>query len=523
VSQSATTPRAALIILDGFGLSAHTKGNAVHEAKLPVLTELIRTHPTTSLAAAGTEVGLEWGEVGNSEVGHFNIGAGRVVLQDLPRINAAIKEGRFGTNAALQAAVVEVKKQRSVLHLVGLVSNGGVHGHLDHLVALLEFAKAQQVTSVVVHAITDGRDTPPKVAQKFLGTLVGAIDRIGVGRLGTIVGRQFAMDRDRHWDRTERAYRALVDRAGEPIGAFETVMARAYAAKQSDETLEPRLDPAIPGIKTGDVVICANYRPDRARQLMQALTDPEFAGFKRPAVPSVSFVSFTNYGQEASSRVRVAFFAEPVPHALAAEVATHDRGQLHVAETEKYAHVTYFLNAGREEPFPGEERSLVPSPRVGAFDEKPAMSAETVARTFLAKFTPAVSFGVLNFANPDMVGHTGNLRATVRALETIDQLIGSLVSRLTADGVPVVITADHGNAEQLIHPITGEIDKEHTVNPVPLILVRPGAAVPRAMSLATLAAADPVGVLADVAPTMLELLELPVPGAMTGQSLVHAL
>ena len=519
-----TGERVALIILDGFGLSAFEKGNAVFGAKLPYLQSLLKAYPATTISASGTDVGLDWGEVGNSEVGHFNIGAGRVVLQDLPRINASIESKRFFENGALLEAARALKASKKRLHIYGIASSGGVHGHIDHIKAMLTFAKQQKITDVVVHAITDGRDTQPKVAVGFIKDLLEFMKTAGVGKLGTIIGRYYAMDRDKRWDRIEKAFEAMVDRKGvtmtDPLKAIE----EAYKDKQSDENLEPLIDPNVPGIQDGDLVICTNFRADRARQMMEALTDPKFSAFKRSSnLTKLEFVSFTSYGEEATSRVKVAFFAEPMPNYLADEIAQAKRYQLHVAETEKYAHVTYFLNAGKETALRGEERVLVPSPKVATYDETPEMSAKTVANEFMKRFTEKFSFGVVNFANPDMVGHTGNAKATIEAIEAVDGYLEKMVTTLLKDNVSVIVTADHGNCEQMIHPKTGEIDKEHTVNPVPFILARPTAGEARDTSLETLATQQPVGVLADVAPTVLDMLGIPIPAEMTGQSLANAI
>jgi len=518
------TNRVALIILDGFGLSAYEKGNAILEARLPFINQLVERYPAVALAASGTEVGLDWGEVGNSEVGHFNIGAGRVVLQDLPRINAAIASGRFFQNEALVSQLAALKQRGKRLHLIGLISNGGVHGHVDHLIAMLKFAQEQGLTDVVVHAITDGRDTQPKVAQKFITQLQQAIKEIGVGQLGTLVGRYYAMDRDNNWDRIELAFAAIVDRKGTSFTDPAEALKAAYAAGKSDESLEPLVNPAVPGIAEQDLIVMTNFRPDRARQLAMALTDPTFSAFKRSSsLINTEFVSFVSYGQEATSRVHVAFFAEPMANYLASELADAQIYQLHVAETEKYAHVTYFLNTGQETPLAGEERILVPSPKVVSYDQRPEMSAQLVASEFQTRFVKPFRFGVVNFANPDMVGHTGNFAATTQAIETLDSILKTLITHLQADNTTIIITADHGNCEQMIHPKTGEIDKEHTVNPVPLILIQPGGERPTTGGLHALVAAQPVGVLADIAPTILEILGLPTPSEMTGQSLLHAI
>ncbi len=331
------------------------------------------------------------------------------------------------------------------------------------------------------------------------------------------------MDRDKRWERVERAYGAIVDRKGTTTDDFLVSLAAAYAKGQSDETLEPLINPQVPAVKSGDVIICTNYRADRARELMQVLTDPTFTGFQRSILPELFFVSFTSYGQEASPNVKVAFFAEPLQNYLAEEVSRTERYQLHVAETEKYAHVTYFLNAGRETPLAGEERVLVPSPKVTSYDQAPVMSAERTTAEFVERFVPPMDFGVINYANPDMVGHTGNASATIKAIEAVDRLLGSFVPKLLKENVSIVITADHGNCEQMIHPETGEIDKEHTINPVPFFLLRPGTVEARKATFRSLADTQPTGVLADVAPTMLSLVGIPVPAEMTGQSLVEVI
>ena len=516
--------RVALIILDGFGLSAYEKGNAVTEAKHPYLDSLLTKYPSVALRASGTDVGLEWGEVGNSEVGHFNIGAGRVVLQDLPRINAAIESKRFFENATLIEAAKLAKSGSTTLHVIGLASDGGVHGHIDHIKAVLEFAKDQSIPRIVVHAITDGRDTQPKVAEGFVKDLVDTMQKLGTGTLGTVVGRYWAMDRDNRWDRIQKAFEAIVDRKGTETADMVAGVTAAYNAGQSDESLEPLVNPEAAGIKDGDVVIMTNYRADRARQLMQALTDPTFTGFKRStSLEKLEFISFTNYGQEATNRVKVAFFAEPLSNYLAQIISKAKLPQLHAAETEKYAHVTYFLNAGQEAANAGEDRILVPSPKVASYDTVPIMSAKTVQEEFSKRFTDKYSFGVVNFANPDMVGHTGDLKATITAIEALDGLLKTLINGLLEKGVHVLITADHGNAEQMIHPKTGDVDKEHTVNPVPFILASPDHAAQAPQTFQDLASTDAVGVLADVAPTILELLGLEPSAEMTGQSLVNAI
>jgi 2,3-bisphosphoglycerate-independent phosphoglycerate mutase len=509
---------AALIILDGWGYTRRRRGNAVRLARTPNFDELWRRHPRTLLAASGEDVGLPAGQMGNSEVGHLNLGAGRVVLQELPRIDRAIADGSFFTNPVLMQVVAAARGHR--LHLLGLCSDGGVHSHLRHLLALLELARRAGHRDVVVHAVTDGRDTPPDSARGYLARLAGQ-------RVATVIGRYYAMDRDRRWEREEAAYRALVLGEGERAPTAEAAVASAYARGETDEFIRPTVVGEPAPMADGDAVICFNFRADRMRQLTRVLFDPAFAAFARPRTPHLAAATFTPYDDEFP--LPTAFPREPVADGLGAVVAAAGLRQLRIAETEKYAHVTYFFNGGDERQLPGEERILVPSPKVPTYDRKPEMSAPEVAERACAAIAAAagaagagrggcpaapdtgggLSLVVLNFANPDMVGHTGSLPAAVAACEAVDGCLGRVVAAVRARGGSCLILADHGNAEVMIDPVTGGPHTAHTTNPVPCILVTDRRVRLRAG-----------GRLADAAPTLLRLLGLPQPDAMTGQPLM---
>ncbi|MBI4175070.1 2,3-bisphosphoglycerate-independent phosphoglycerate mutase [Candidatus Berkelbacteria bacterium] len=522
-----------LVVLDGFGLSPIAEGNAIMQAKTPFLDWAIRTVPKALLHASGAEVGLDWGEMGNSEVGHFNLGTGRIVMQDLPRINRAIEDGSFFKNTVLLEAAAVARTRKKTLHVIGLASHGGVHAHLNHLLAMVDFGTKQKVGQIALHLITDGRDTPPRAFETDLPKIQNHLKKTPLAIIASVSGRYYAMDRDKRWDRTEQAYRAMVDGTGRMASSPAEALQAARAAKESDEFLTPTVitnaqgKPLAP-IQVDDVVIFINFRPDRARQLAAALANPDFAAFHR-AQPVQRFVSFGSYGQEGSSAIKVAFFSQAVDDQLAAVITKAGLAQLHIAETEKYAHVTYFFNGGQEDAFQHEERILIPSPKVATYDLKPAMSAEGIVDTLVRRLKKApVPFVVLNFANPDMVGHTGQLAATIQAIETIDAQVTRIQTLARSLQAVLLITADHGNAEQLLHPETGEIDTEHTTNPVPLFLIGPerqfvATIDEEKMMQMQFAAQPPVGVLADIAPTILELLGLEKPTVMTGQSLTSLL
>jgi len=518
-----------LIILDGWGLSPSQEGNATLTVATPNFDQLMSFFPHTSLHASGEEVGLSWGEMGNSEVGHLNLGTGRIIMQDLPRIDKSIKDGSFFANQELLKAFQWTRQKQSNLHLIGLASAGGVHSHLGHLFALLDLAAREKVNQVFIHMITDGRDTPAKVALNDLESILEKCRQTGVGKIATLMGRYFAMDRDKRWDRVQKAYAAMFEQGVQKASAEEAINS-AYAAGKTDEFIEPIAMSDCPRIKDGDSIIFFNYRSDRAREFSQAIINHDFKNFPRQNVlKDFYFVSFTSYGHEPSPNVKVAFFAEKVKSSLAQLISENKFSQLHLAETEKYPHVTYFFNAGQEKEFPGEKRILVPSPKVATYDLKPEMSAQEVANKFLASFEAEKPiFTVLNFANPDMVGHTGILTVTEQAIATVDACLGQISHNVLSAGANLIITADHGNAEEMINLQTKEPNKEHTTNPVPLILALPEKRLPKPLTVdlnykINLAATPPVGVLADITTTCLDVLGIAKPPGMAGQSLRKAI
>jgi 2,3-bisphosphoglycerate-independent phosphoglycerate mutase len=513
-----------LIIRDGWGVcdedapSAKRHGNAVRLARLPVLDRLLATYPHCLLQASGEAVGLPPGQMGNSEVGHQNLGAGRVTYQDLMRISFAIRDGSFFRNPVLLKVMGEARRTGQRLHLMGLVSDGGVHSHIQHLFALLEMARQQRLAAdqVIVHAILDGRDTPPRSGADYLEQLEQEIARIGIGRIGTVSGRYYSMDRDNRWERTKRAYQAYVEGAGSQATSAAEAVRASYEAGQGDEFVEPTIivgddGQPIGSVRDGDGVIFFNFRPDRARQITRAFTHSAPDGAAEPPV-DVHLVCMTEY--DTTIRAPVAFPPAVIDNPLGEVVAHAGMRQLRIAETEKYAHVTYFFNGGREEPFPGEDRALIPSLKIATYDLQPEMSAPGITDELLRRLSGAESpYGlvVLNFANPDMVGHTGVLGATVTALEVVDACIGRILERVREVGGTILITADHGNAEQMLDDDGGPFTA-HTLSPVHLILVsdtRSGAQLRD-------------GIFADVAPTILGLLSLPVPSEMTGRDLLRA-
>ncbi|MDQ6709750.1 MAG: 2,3-bisphosphoglycerate-independent phosphoglycerate mutase [Candidatus Dormibacteraeota bacterium] len=509
------SPGLVLVIIDGWGYREETAGNAIAAAKTPNWTSLWRRWPHTTLAAAGEPVGLPDGQQGNSEVGHLNIGAGRIVYQDLTRINLSIKDGSFEKNSVLLEAM-RAAAGGHALHLMGLVSPGGVHSASQHLYALLEMAKRVGSEKVYLHVFTDGRDEPPTSAAAYVADLQDKISQSGVGQIATVSGRYFAMDRDKRWERTEQAYRVIVEGEGptapDPVAFIKT----SYDAGLTDEFLKPtRIVPAggeaPPPIRDGDTVVFFNFRPDRGRQLSHAMVDPEWSPFKRDRPPRLAhFVTFTEY--EKGLPAEVAFTDEPLKDCLAEVMAGTGRTQFHLAETEKYAHVTYFLNGGQEAPFAGEDRLLVPSPKVATYDQQPEMSAGPVAAALIDRITQRDdAFVVVNFANPDMVGHTGVFPATVRAVEVVDEVLGRIADAALARSRLLAITADHGNAELKIDASSGKPLTAHTTSPVPLIV----AGAPRLHGLRD------GGRLADIAPTILRLAGIDVPPAMTGDDLAR--
>ena len=438
-----------LVILDGWGYCEETRGNAITAAKTPIVDSLWAAYPHTLIRTSGKAVGLPEGQMGNSEVGHLNIGAGRVVPQELVRISDAVEDGSIASNPALVKICQEVRSRNSKLHLVGLCSEGGVHSHITHLFGLLDLAKKERIPEVCIHAITDGRDTAPTDGVKAIALLQDYIDRAGIGRIVTLSGRYYAMDRDHRWDRVKRAYDVMTqDAVGGDRKAVEILQA-SYAEGVKDEFVNPiRIAPGA--IEPGDGVIFFNFRPDRARQLTQALVSPKFDGFERQQITPLSFVTFTQYDPDLP--VAVAFEPQNLSNILGEVIANHSLKQFRTAETEKYAHVTYFFNGGLEEPFVGEDRELVSSPMVATYDQAPAMSAVAVTDVAIAAIQKGTySLVVINYANPDMVGHTGQIDPTITAIETVDRCLGRLLESVIKAGGTTIITADHGNADLIVH------------------------------------------------------------------------
>ncbi len=504
----------ALIILDGWGINNDCTDNAVCQARTPRLDNLGEVYPQTQLATSGLNVGLPVGQMGNSEVGHLNIGSGRIIYQELTRISQSIEEGEFFTNPVLREAMGSIRSAGGTLHLLGLLSDGGVHSHNTHLYALVDMAKREGVADVCIHAFMDGRDTPPQNGAGYLAELEAELARLGHGRVATVTGRYYAMDRDNRWERIERAWRAMVLGEGHKADSSADAIAGAYRSGQTDEFVEPRVilrDGSPAGsIRDGDGIIFFNFRADRAREMTRALTQSDFTGFQRPRMPKLTtFACLTEYDE--TFGLPAAFRSETHANILGEVVAAAGLRQLRIAETEKYAHVTFFFNGGEETPFANEDRVLIPSPKeVATYDLKPAMSAVEVTDEVVRRIAlKSYDLIVLNFANPDMVGHTGVLAAAVAAMETVDACVGRVVDALLDVGGCALITADHGNCEKMVD-VDGGPHTAHTSNPVPLILVDPDN---RNASLRQ-------GILADIAPTLLELLGLPVPKEMTGKSLI---
>jgi 2,3-bisphosphoglycerate-independent phosphoglycerate mutase len=506
----------ALIVLDGWGYREETTANAIALANTPNWDALMGSVPHTLLEASGRRVGLPEGQMGNSEVGHMNLGAGRVVEQDLVRIGAAIETGTFFSNAALVAACRDAASRGATLHLIGLLGSGGVHALDDHLFALLDLAAREGVGTVAVHGMLDGRDTPPNSGRGFLLETQAQISRYpGRAVLSTLGGRYFGMDRDHRWPRTEKWYRAIIDGVGASATADSVVAAldASYAAGTTDEFVEPIVlhdasGTPTPRVRDGDVVICFNFRSDRMRQLCDALSSPKFAGFDITGRPRLSITTMMEY--DPTFTYPVAFPATQLTNMVGEVIAAAGMTQLRTAETEKYPHVTFFFNGGRETPFAGEERRMVPSPKVATYDLQPEMSAAGICDGLVEALEQRrYDFMLCNFANCDMVGHTGSLPAAIAAVEAVDECIGRILAAAAAHGSRVIFTADHGNADVMVDPVTGAPHTAHTTNPVPLLIVDPDGAVPLRAG----------GALCDVGPTVLELLGLPVPPEMSGRTL----
>lgn len=505
-----------LVVLDGFGWREEREDNAVALAHKPVFDDLWHNCPRCLLRTDGSAVGLPEGQFGNSEVGHLNLGAGRIVMQDLPRIDKAIREGALARDPVIAEAARLAREPGRTVHILGLVSTGGVHSHQSHISALAEVF-ANRDCRVAIHAFLDGRDTPPRSAEIYLALLENDLLTLRNAEIVSLSGRYWAMDRDRRWERTARAVAAIVDASAPRWNNWREALAQAYSKGQTDEFVEPCVIGSYSGMKDGDVVICANFRADRVRQLLSAILEPRPSHQTQAEQSSArsirlsSVIGMTKYGDQFDSTVRALFPPEPLNNILGEVLAAHRLKQLRMAETEKYPHVTYFFNGGREPPFAGEVRILVPSPKVATYDLQPEMSAGSLTERFEEAIrTEDFGFALVNFANPDMVGHTGNLQAAIRCVEFVDRCLGSVVSAVRAVNGTLLITADHGNCETMRDPETGQPHTAHTTNPVPCILVDG----PRGATLRD-------GRLADVAPTILELLEVAQPAEMTGSSLLR--
>ncbi len=500
-----------LMILDGFGINENDNGNAVAKANTPNIDKLMKTCPTTEVYTSGLNVGLPEGQMGNSEVGHTNIGAGRIVYQELTRITKSIEDGDFFSIPEFIEAIENCKKNNSKLHIMGLLSDGGVHSHMRHLFGILELAKRRDFEDVYVHCFLDGRDTPPASAEGYIMQLEEKMKEKGVGKIASISGRFYSMDRDKRWNRIQKAYDAMVNGIGEKATSAITAIEGSYQKEIFDEFVEPTVicngDNPVATISKNDSVIFFNFRPDRAREITRVLVDKEFNDFKTEDL-DLFFVCMTQY-DETMPNVNVAFKPTKLVNTFGEYISNKGMTQLRIAETEKYAHVTFFFNGGNENQYEGEDRILVPSPKVETYDLKPEMSApevcEKVVKAIKSKKYDSI---ILNFANPDMVGHTGNLEAAVKAIETIDKCVGDIVEAMNENGGVILITADHGNSEQMIDYTTGDPHTAHTTNPVPLILY--------GMENAKIKS----GKLADLAPTMLDIMGLEKPEEMTGESLL---
>ena len=506
-----------LAILDGWGYREDISDNAIKNASTPIMDSLWHAYPHTLISASGSDVGLPDGQMGNSEVGHLTIGSGRIIQQELVRISNVVKNNQLHKVNELNDLADTLKKNNSTLHLTGLCSDGGVHSHIDHLLGLLKWASDNDIKKVAIHVITDGRDTPAESASKYINQIESCIKQLNIGEIASICGRYWIMDRNLLWERTEKAYANLTD----PDIKVKNISAQDYIKKSydkniTDEFIEPiRMSDNY--LKDGDSLVCFNFRPDRARQIIKSLAEKKFSDFERKIIPNIDIVTFTQY--DINLPVKVAFPPESLNNFIGQIVSENGLKQYRTAETEKYPHVTYFFNGGVEIPLPGEERHLIPSPRVATYDMKPEMSAEelTISCSKAIK-SGSYAFVVINFANPDMVGHTGNMNATIKAIETVDKCIGQIVNATGEMGGSILITADHGNAEVMKGP-AGEPWTAHTINKVPLIFIEgEKRKIPNMGNEIYLR--DNAG-LADIAPTILQLLNLPIPKEMTGKSLIN--
>lgn len=502
-----------LLILDGWGVVGKNYGNAIALARTPTMTRLYKKYPNITLRASGEDVGLVKGVMGNSEVGHLNIGAGRIVVQDLPRISNAIKKSTFSQNPAILKAFKNAKKNESALHLIGLLSDGGVHSHITHLFALLTMGKKQKINRLYVHGFLDGRDVPPKSALKYLQALETEMDKLAVGELSTIMGRYYSMDRDNRWNRTAKAYYAMVLGKGRKAESSKDAIEEAYSLGETDEFVSPTVimkqDKPVGLINDRDSIIFFNFRSDRPRQLTMSFIKKDFDFFDRIKIPKVHFTSMTEYDK--NFKTPIAFLPKKVINCLGEVLSRVGMRQLRIAETEKYPHVTFFFNGGREKPFPGEDRILIPSPKVATYDLKPDMSAYAVTKVAIDKIkSTKYDFILINYANPDMVAHSGKLSATIQAIEVVDECLGDIVDAVKQIEGLSIVTSDHGHAEEMFDRQTREPRTAHTCNPVPFIILSE-----RTVKLRK-------GKLSDIAPTVLHIMNIEKPREMTGVTLIKS-
>lgn len=514
-----------LIVLDGWGVSNSVQGNPIREATLPTFEKLNRFYPMTTLQASGISVGLPWNTAGNSEVGHMTMGTGRVIYQNMPRISLAIQDGSFFKNEAFLEAVNHAKASKSKLHFMGLISSGSVHSHKDHILALLRLAKNEGVNEVYVHAFMDGRDSAPTAGIPQLKELMREMRLVGIGKIASLSGRNFSMDRNNNWERVEKTYRMLTEGKGELSADPLVALENSYEKGITDEYIEPTLitekEKPIALIEEEDAVIFFNFREDRARELTKAFVLPDFDGFERTLL-HLSFIAFTEY--ERDLPIRVAFPPENIQHGLGETLSLQSKKQLRIAETEKYAHVTYFFNGGKEKPFPGEDRILIPSPTVSHFDEIPEMSSPQITESLLTILEKnEYDFILVNYANADMVGHTGNEQASIEAVAAIDKSLSILIPAILKTGGAILITSDHGNVEELKKVSSGEIDTEHSTNPIPLWYITPDNHHEKAAEQMVREQNEVNGLLSDVAPTVLDIMGIPKPPEMNGASLLSIL
>jgi len=517
-----------LVILDGWGIGQPYTGNAISQSDTPFINSLISEYPSMTLRASGEAVGLPWGEPGNSEVGHVNIGLGKILYQDLPRINKEISDNTFYQNKVLLDAIEHVKKNNSKLHFMGVVSNGCVHGSIDHLHALLVLAKEQGIEKVYVHAILDGRDTSYNSGMNFIKGVERSIAEYSIGAIATIAGRFYTMDRNNNWDRIEKAYVAMVNGVGNKAESAISAIEDSYKKKIYDEEFIPTViekdGKPVATVDDNDAMVFYNFRPDRARQITKAFVDEKVEKFNRPKkIENLYFACFTEY--EKGLPVKIVFESDEIKNTLGDVVAEAGLTQLRIAETEKYAHVTYFFNGGRETKSPGEEHMLVPSPQVSSYDTKPEMSAGEITDKLVAEIeSDKHNMIIVNYANADMVGHTGNIAAAIQGVEFLDKCVARVTKAILAKNGVLMITADHGNAEVMFNMQTGQIDKEHTSNPVPFIIIgneyRGKSFGWKNVAGSDLSLIQPQGILSDIAPTILKVLDLKKPKEMTGMSLM---